>query len=63
MFTDDPDTALSLGIGFDAFMTFFSFMLYITTATITLSFLFFTLKESYSAEHLISRIKNTGHSK
>jgi len=56
MLTDDDDVASKISIGLSAFLVAFSFLLYLVLTIVSSSLLFYTLKESYSAENLIARI-------
>lgn len=56
MLTDDSEVASKISTGISAFQIMFSFSLYLVLTVISSSLLFYTLKESYSADNLISRI-------
>lgn len=56
MLTDDDLIAEKITVGISVFQLIFSFLLYIVLTLIANSVLFYTLKESYTAENLISRI-------
>lgn len=56
--TDDEIIAAKISLGLVAFQSFLSFFLYLILSIISNSLLFFTLKETYTAEHLVSKIKN-----
>lgn len=55
--TDDETVAENISLFLVVFQTFLSYFLYLTLSFISNSLLFFTLKESFTAEHLISKIK------
>ncbi|PBQ33814.1 hypothetical protein CNR22_19180 [Sphingobacteriaceae bacterium] len=55
--TDDETTAEKISMGLLAFQSFFSFLLYSSLSVISNSLLYFTVKETQSAEHLIKKIK------
>lgn len=56
--TDDEIVAQKISLGLIAFQSFLSFFLYLLLSLISNSLLFFTLKEAFTAENLISKIKN-----
>ena len=56
MLTDDGEVAQKITIGISIFQLIFSFLTYISLTLTTNSILFYTLKESYTAESLITRI-------
>ncbi len=56
MLTDDDVIAEKISLGLSVFQTTFSFLTFLVLTAISNSLLFYTLKESYSAENLISRI-------
>ena len=56
MLTDDDVVAEKISLGLSVFQTSFSFLIFLVLSAISNSLLFFTLKESYTAENLISRI-------
>lgn len=56
MLTDDDLVAEKISMGLSVFQTAFSFLIYLVLSVISSSLLFYTLKESYTAEDLISRI-------
>lgn len=56
--TDNEASAGKIQISFMAFQAFLSFFIYVLLLILSNSLLFFTMKETYSAEHLISRIQN-----
>ncbi len=58
MLTDDEVVAEKISFGFVVFQTAMSFFLYLCLSFISGSLLFFTLKEAYTAGHLIARIKS-----
>lgn len=58
MLTDDEIVSGKITLGLTVFQTFFSFFLYLILSVISNSILFFTLKEAYTAEYLISKIKS-----
>ena len=55
--TDDEATATKISFGFIALQSFLSFFLYLCLSIISTSLLFYTLKEAYTAKHLIAKIK------
>lgn len=56
--TDDETVAEKISMGFLVFQSFLSFFLYLSLSIISNSLLYFTVKETQSAEHLIKKIKN-----
>jgi hypothetical protein len=56
--TNDEGSAAKIAIGFSVFLTCASFLLYLTLLVISNTVLFFSLKEAYTAEHLIAKIKS-----
>jgi len=58
LLTNDNEIATSISLGISVFILSFSFALYFILSLIYSSILFYTLKESYSAEDLVNRISN-----
>jgi uncharacterized membrane protein SpoIIM required for sporulation len=58
MLTDDDVVAEKISQGLMVFQTSFSFFIYVTLSMISSNLLFFTLKEMYTAEHLLHKIKS-----
>jgi uncharacterized membrane protein SpoIIM required for sporulation len=56
MLTDDSDVASKISVGISVFQLAFSFLVYLVLLIISNSLMFYTFKESYTAENLISRI-------
>lgn len=56
--TDDESIASSISLGISAFLVCFGFLSYLVLTSTSFCVLYYTLKESYTAKDLLSRIKN-----
>jgi hypothetical protein len=54
--TNDQEVATTISIAISAFLISFSFLVYLILMASSFSVLYYTLKETYTAENLISRI-------
>lgn len=61
--TDDETVAEQISMGLVVFQTFFTFSLYLILSLVSNSILFFSLKEAFTAEHLVAKIKSIHLSK